>query len=73
MNASSIAATPGFDYELRFQSLRHAGRAYAFPCDATGRVDLDALSERARENYLYARVVVGNELAWPNVLPLCTH
>jgi hypothetical protein len=73
MNASSIAATPGFDYELRFQSLRNVGRAYAFPCDATGRVELDALSDRARENYLYARVVVGNELAWPDVLPRRTH
>ena len=55
------------DYELRFQSLFHQGRAMSFPCDAEGHVDLDALSERARENYLYARAVVGREYAVPAV------
>lgn len=54
-------------FELRFQSLFHQGRAMAFPCDADGHVDLDALSERARENYLYARAVVGREYAVPAV------
>jgi len=55
-------------YVLRFQSLFQAGRALAFPCDAGGRVALDALSERARNNYLYARAVVGREFAVPAVL-----
>jgi hypothetical protein len=54
-------------YELRFCSLFHEGRALSFPCDAKGRVELDALSERARENYLYARAVVGREFAVPAV------
>ncbi|MFT3664859.1 hypothetical protein [Piscinibacter sp.] len=54
-------------YELRFQSLFNEGRALAFPCDAEGHVDLDALSERARGNYLYARAVVGREYATPAV------
>lgn len=54
-------------FELRFQSLFNDGRALAFPCDAAGRVDLDALSERARVNYLYARAVVGREFAMPAV------
>jgi hypothetical protein len=54
-------------YELRFQSLFDAGRAYVFPCDAAGHVDMDALSEMARENYLYARTVIGRELAFPAV------
>ena len=48
-------------YELRFGSLFNAGRAFAFPCDADGHVDMDALSERARTDYLYARAVVGCE------------
>ncbi len=56
-------------YELRFHSLFQEGRAYAFPCDAQGHVDLDALSERARLNYLYARAVVGRELSTPAVRP----
>ena len=56
-------------YELRFQSLSGDGSSYAFPCDPLGRVDLDRLSERARLNYLYARAVVGRELAAPAVMP----
>jgi hypothetical protein len=56
-------------YELRFRSLFDEGRAYAFPCDAAGHVDMDALSDRARVNYLYARAVIGREVALPSVLP----
>ena len=56
-------------YEIRFQSLFNEGRALTFPCDAQGRVELDALSDRARTNYLYARAVVGREYAVPAVLP----
>lgn len=54
-------------YELRFQSLFHEGRALTFPCDAGGHVQLDALTDRARHNYLYARAVVGREYAAPAV------
>lgn len=56
-------------YQLRFESLFQQGRALAFPCDAQGRVAMDALSERARCNYLYARAVVGREYATPAVVP----
>jgi hypothetical protein len=56
------------DYELRFESLFQAGRALAFPCNAQGGVSLDALSDRARQNYLFARAVVGREYATPIVL-----
>jgi hypothetical protein len=54
-------------YALRFQSLFNKGRAMEFPCDEQGHVDLDALSERARENYLYARAVIGFEYAQPAI------
>jgi hypothetical protein len=54
-------------YEIRFQSLFNEGRALSFPCDAEGHVYLDALSDRARDNYLYARAVVGREFATPMV------
>ncbi len=54
-------------YELRFQSLFSEGRALAFPCDKAGHVDLDSLSDRAMENYLYARAVVGREYSLPAV------
>jgi hypothetical protein len=54
-------------YEIRFQFLHNEGRAFSFPCDEEGRVTLDELSDRARANYLYARAVVGHELASPVV------
>lgn len=70
MNACASVPTA---FELRFQSLFHEGRALAFPCDAAGRVDLDALSERGRCNYFYARSVVGRDYALPAVLSRPTH
>jgi hypothetical protein len=54
-------------FRLCFRSLFDRGRGYAFPCDGNGRVDLDELSERARNNYFYARAMVGRELAVPAV------
>jgi hypothetical protein len=66
---AEVAATTGDAvFQLRFDSLFHEGRALAFPCDGLGRVPLDALSERARRNYLYARAVVGREYAQPKVV-----
>ena len=58
---------PGSPFQLCFRSLFDNGRGFAFPCDREGRVDLDELSERARSNYLYARAMVGRELAVPAV------
>jgi len=54
-------------YRLCFRSLFDAGRGYAFPCDDEGHVDLDTLSEQARNNYFYARAMVGRELSQPAV------
>jgi hypothetical protein len=54
-------------YRLCYRSLFDRGRGYAFPCDRRGRVDMDRLSERARNNYLYARAMVGRELSLPAV------
>jgi hypothetical protein len=34
---------------------------------------MDSLSERARENYLYARAVIGREYAYPMVQPALSH
>lgn len=70
VSASTSAETRHGGYMLRFQSLFDEGRAYAFPCDAQGHVDLDALSEKARNNYLYARAVIGLEVAMPHVEPV---
>jgi hypothetical protein len=56
-------------YELRFRCLSGRGRSFSFPCDRQGRVDLDQLSDRARISYLYARALVGRDLAVPAVMP----
>jgi hypothetical protein len=54
-------------YQLFFRSLFQPGRGYAFACDAQGHVDLDAMGERERADYFYARGLVGRELQAPTV------
>jgi len=45
-------------WELRFEPLFFGRRGYVFPCNAQGLVDMDALSERTLNNYLYARAMM---------------
>lgn len=56
------------EYELRYVSLFDTGRGYAFPCDASGCVDLDNLNQRARDSYLSVHARVGREFAAPEVM-----
>ncbi|HJS02006.1 MAG TPA: hypothetical protein VJ832_00945 [Variovorax sp.] len=67
MSHSSSSMQTAAAFEIRFQSLFNQGRALAFPCDSTGMVNLDAMSERARNNYLFARGMIGREYATPYV------
>ena len=73
MSTHPVAPSDDSAYELRFDSLFTEGRALCFPCDAHGQVDLDALSQRARDNYLRARSVVGREFSTPAVRPRHMH
>jgi hypothetical protein len=73
MNTPATTSHTDASFELRFVSLFDQGRALAFPCDATGQVDLDALDDRARSNYFYARTVVGREFARPAVQARTLH
>jgi hypothetical protein len=57
-------------FELRYRSFSAHRCGYAFLATSKGRVDLDQLSEEARENYLYARAMVGFDLQHPEVLSL---
>lgn len=61
----SASIHPTTEFEVLFESLFDAGRGYAFPCDLDGRVDIDAVSECARNNYLFARAMVGRDFAMP--------
>lgn len=65
----SITVKQASGFQLRFDSLftRHA---LSFPCDASGVVDLEALSERARGNLARARNGVGRDYGMPQVLPI---
>ena len=61
------AVTTQRTFQLRYLSLFDSGRGFSFPCDAEGHVDLDSLSERSRDNYLYARALVGRDFDVPAV------
>ena len=56
-------------FRLCFRSLFEPGRGYAFPCDGNGHVALDEMSEKVRNNYFYARAMVGRELGVPEIEP----
>ena len=68
METSRATPTDRANFELRYRSLSSHRCGFAFPCDENGEVDLDVLSDEARENYLYARAMVGRDLLHPQVL-----
>ena len=61
----SQSASIGF--QLSFRSLFNSGRGFAFPCDERGQVDMVDMSDRARNNYLFARAMVGRDLSPPAI------
>jgi hypothetical protein len=65
--------TTANEFRLCFRSLFNEGRGYAFPCNPKGQVDLDHMSERTRNNYFFARAMVGHDLAVPAVEPVTRH
>jgi len=71
-DATTTETTPRFSHQLRFASLFDPSRALSFPCDRRGEVQLDGLCERARNNYFFARTVVGRDYAHPTVIALET-
>jgi|APDOM4702015023_1054809.scaffolds.fasta_scaffold264967_1 hypothetical protein len=68
--AQTVSMSFESEFEVHFRSLLRRGLEFIFPCDREGRVDLDALSDRAKANYLFARAMVGREYARPAV---CRH
>ena len=63
-------ATPRLSHQLYFAPLLDPDRALHFPCDHCGEVQLDGLSERARNNYFFARSTVGRDYRPPVVIAL---
>jgi hypothetical protein len=54
-------------FQLSFRSLFNSGRGFAFPCDERGDVDMCHMTDKARNNYLFARAMVGRDLCPPAV------
>ena len=74
MNTTTAYPTPThFGFELRFPSLFKEGHGFSFPCDANGRVDMDVLPDRARNNYFRAHTLIGREFATPVLLATVVH
>ncbi len=73
MNTATATNQIDQAYELRFRSLFDDGKALTFPCNARGEVDMDGLSQRARDNYLFARALIGRQFAWPDVRSVTLH
>ena len=55
------------EFDVHFRSLLRRGFELIFPCDGEGRVNLDALGDRAKVDYLFARAMVGREYAGPAI------
>jgi hypothetical protein len=69
MSTATVAAPSRTPHRLSFRSLRRDVPGYSFPCDARGQVDLDALSPHTRNDYLFARALVGHRYCTPAVTP----
>ena len=59
---------PASTHYLLFGGLFPTVRSLLFPCDPGGRVEMDEMSDRARDNYLFARTVVGRDYRVPVVV-----
>lgn len=67
MSDNDNAQTDRARFLLQF---RHLGGevGLAFPCDALGRVELDSLSNRELNNYLFARALRCRDYGLPEVI-----
>jgi len=67
LGGTSVALAQASHYELHYARLLGVGPSFVFPCDAAGNVEVDSLTERARENYRFAQSAVGVEMSLPTV------
>ena len=58
----------GTRFVIRFESLFRPGAGMTFPCDEKGSVNMDSLPQRALNNYLFARAMIGREFSYPAVV-----
>ncbi|MDM0001089.1 hypothetical protein QTI24_20950 [Variovorax sp. J22P240] len=70
--ATHNLTAPRPSHQLYFASLLDPDLALSFPCNRCGEVQLDELSERARNNYFLARTAekLGRDFGPPMVIAL---
>ena len=54
-------------FQLRFRSLVGETNEFSCPCDAAGHVVMDEMGECVRSSYLFARAMVGQLYAPPEI------
>ena len=57
-------------FRIEFRHRQRDASASSFPCDASGNVDMDQLTEALRRDYLFARIVAREECVQPAVVPI---
>ena len=62
-----VAGAAACSHELLFGSLYAHGPGIVVPCDETGNVDIDSLTQRMRNTYFGARAMIGREYSYPIV------
>jgi len=55
---------------LHFEPLTAGDAGLDVPCDPHGRVGLDALTDKLRNDYFFARTLIGRLFAAPTVRPV---
>ena len=70
-----MSTSTNFDaqFVVRFRSLDAGREDLKFPCDESGRVNMDSLTERTRINYLFARAMIGLQFGPPAVAAASLH
>ena len=67
MVVGALPAEPGLTHLLHFEPLSAQGAGLDIPCDPQGRVGLDALGDKLRNDYFFARALIGRLFAKPTV------
>lgn len=66
MDMHVLPRTPQF--QIQFPLLRSNGSTLSFPCDGSGNVDLDRLSDVERRDYFFARLMTRRPNGQPRVV-----
>jgi len=64
---STLRAVPEATHLLHFEPLTAGDAGLDIPCDPSGRVGLDALGDKLRNDYFFARTLIGRLFAAPTV------